>query len=104
MLVHRGDLISVDTQPYIIAATRDLCKTPFLISGVDCLYKTRAKLQPGCNVLPCVEKEEGGDAYLECLISFAAVSARQIVTRCLPDMTKSGIGLIQSRMSLALCC
>jgi hypothetical protein len=51
-----------------------------------------------------LKKEEGGDAYLKCLTSFAPPSARQNVTRCLIDMTKSGIGLIQSRMSLALCC
>jgi hypothetical protein len=49
-----------------------------------------------------LKKEEGGDAYLKCLTSFAPPSARQNVTRCLIDMTKSGIGLIQSRSIVLL--
>jgi hypothetical protein len=54
----------------------------------DCLLKTQAKLRPGCSVVhgSCVDKEEGGDAYLQCLVSLALAftcgSARHTLYNC----------------------
>jgi hypothetical protein len=57
----------------------------------------------GVVVVPCVGKEEGGDAYLGCLISSALAFTRN-PRRCLIIMTNSDIGLLQNRMSLTILC
>jgi hypothetical protein len=55
----------------------------------------------GAVVVPCVGKEEGGDAYLGCLTSFALAFARN-PARCLTVMTKSDIGSIHNRILLTI--
>jgi hypothetical protein len=95
-----GRDLSVDTQPYIIAATRDLEWSRSLSRGY-CLDKTQGKLPSERSIVLCVDEEEGGDAYLGCLITFALAFARN-PARCLTVMTESDIGLIHGRMPLWL--